>query len=475
MTSESPDNPDIVAIDSETERIVRDFVRAATSQLSKVLKDQPPEWDLDIRWERDTDGNFRELRHRTRRMWSILDQRWLHTQPDYDAVVARLKTDAIVSPHLDRLVGTCNSLQRIEADDILRSVIYAMLNEQGCLEFTDELFNREWHELTEFLNCNQVPFKTVAPLPYLTLPHFPLHLSDEIALDRLSDEEVTRCCRVGILGEQIKQIPLINGEVAVGIRRTTSLPKLVRTSEEPREPLDAKDEGTFGSRSFLRADLIVDDVLSVLRLFKGTRILTSGHASWTDHSWLHSGISFRVLRQWPYGEKYEISEAEMPKLTELWSLLEKGADQFEFSIRRFNLSFDRGLQSDRIVDLIIAAESLFLRDVGEKYRGELSYRTALRAAKFIEHPTFSETEVFRVMRQAYDARSSVVHGGTMKALRLPDNDSASLRIFIDVVEELVRLGIFKALSMKEDGHKLRESEYWNELVLSKPNEESARS
>jgi hypothetical protein len=71
------------------------------------------------------------------------------------------------------------------------------------------------------------------------------------------------------------------------------------------------------------------------------------------------------------------------------------------------------------------------------------------------------------MRQAYDARSAIVHGGSPTDTRLPDNPSASLPTFIDAIEELVRLGLRKGLSMKEDGNKLRQAEYWDTLVFSK--------
>lgn len=165
--------------------------------------------------------------------------------------------------------------------------------------------------------------------------------------------------------------------------------------------------------------------------------------------------------------KCELSVGEVPQFLELWHLLEKGAAHFGFSIHRFNLAFDRGLLADRLVDLVIAAESLFLGDIKAQDRGELRFRFALRAAKFIKHPSYSEHDIFRVMRQAYDIRSAIVHGGSPKAkdTRLPDNPSATLPNFIDVIEELVRLGLRKGLSMEEDGKKIRQAEYWDTRIL----------
>ena len=63
----------------------------------------------------------------------------------------------------------------------------------------------------------------------------------------------------------------------------------------------------------------------------------------------------------------------------------------------------------------------------------------------------------------------IVHGGSPEDIRLPDNPSATLPTFIDAIEELVRLGLRKAFAMKEDGKKLRQAEYWDTFLFSKPN------
>ena len=64
-------------------------------------------------------------------------------------------------------------------------------------------------------------------------------------------------------------------------------------------------------------------------------------------------------------------------------LLEKGFEEFAFSLRRFSLAFDHDLIEDRIVDLVIAAESLFWGDLNVPDRREL------RSASRSEVPTDS--------------------------------------------------------------------------------------
>ncbi|MGH9196471.1 MAG: hypothetical protein ACRD1T_12100 [Acidimicrobiia bacterium] len=172
--------------------------------------------------------------------------------------------------------------------------------------------------------------------------------------------------------------------------------------------------------------------------------------------------------RWPYGGKYELSDVEVPEFFQCWQLLESGSDQIVFSLRRFNLAFDRELLDDRIVDLVIAAESLFLGDLDLQDRGELRFRFALRAAKFIEHPTYSEREVYQLMRRAYDARSAIVHGGSPKKTGLPDNQCATLQVFTDAIEEMVRLGLRKAIALPEEGKRLHKSEYSDNLLMPPP-------
>lgn len=457
----------VAPIGTQTEHVLHDFVRDAVTRLSEALTGLAATFEDGIRFERGADGHFRERKKRIRTLLPFLSDERLRSLPDYERCAECLKSDLVIGPHLDRLVGTSIAASRLEARTILMSLIYAMLDGEGSLTFSCEKFWSKWQELADFFGADRIAWKTVAPLPNLVAPAFPLRLNDELVLDRLTDDEVTRCHQVGVIRPTSLEFPLIFAQTAVGIRKTKFLPKLIRQGDEPREPPETLNEGDFGRRPLLRDDLTIGDVLSAMRLFRHTQIRAAGLAKWTDSPWLAGGTEYRVLGQWPYDGKFELSQGDVPQFLELWRLLEEGAACFSFSIHRFNLAFDRGLLADRIVDLVIAAEALFLGDLDERYRGELRFRFALRAAKFIEHASYGEHEVFRVMRQAYDARSAIVHGGSPKETRLPNDQSADLPTFIDVIEDLVRLGLRKALSMKKDGSKIRQAEYWDALVFSK--------
>jgi Apea-like HEPN len=432
---------DKIKVSAETERTVRDFVRTAVTSLGEKIKGCELESEVDLRWERGTDGSFRERKKRVWLLSSLLGHDWLDAQPNYQTCVEQLKSDTVFGSHIEHLVGTYMGSFRLEAGHILASLIRAMFDDEGHLTFSEDRYDSKWRELIDFLDAEEISFITIAPLPHLSIEGFPLRLNKDLILDRMTDEEVTRCYQVGVIRPISMRFMFILPELAVGIRRRLFLPKLIQTPEEPYVPPES-GEGSFGNRPALRDDLVVGDVLSALRLFKHSQIRKAGYVKWSD-SWLQAGTSFRI-GEWPYWGNYELSAGEVPQFLRLWQLLEEGAARFGFSIHRFNLAFDRGLLADRIVDLVIAAESLFLGDLPLD-RGELRFRFALRAAKFVEHPSYSEHDIVRLMRRAYDARSAVVHGGSPSDTRLPDKNSAELPAFLDTVEEIVRLSIRKAL------------------------------
>jgi hypothetical protein len=440
-------------ISAETERSLREFVRNAVPRLSKMVLGES-ELDYDPRFEQGPDGNFRPRRRRVRSLWPIHSDEWLQSLPSYQECITCLKSDVAVGPHLDRLVGTPTTSMYLGTQSLLKALINSMLDDDGSLSFTSEKFDSAWREWAAFFCASRIAFTMVAPLPQLAIPEFPLRLNDELVIDHLTEDEVTRCYSVGVLRDPLIGYPIIDANTAVGVRKTTYVAKVIHAGTAPGTPFDVSKEGSFGRRPIFCDHLAIDDVLSALRLLKQSQLRATGYASWTDAPFLKGGTSFRVLGQWPYGGRLELSGSEVSQLLELWQLLEEGAASYSFAIRRFNFAFERGLIADRIVDLVIAAEALFLADVGND-RGELTFRSSLRAAKFIKQTGLSELEVFRIMRKAYAARSAIVHGRNA-----PDD----LPSFMDTVEHLVRFGLRQALAEK-DGNKLRRPEFWNSLIF----------
>jgi hypothetical protein len=116
----------------------------------------------------------------------------------------------------------------------------------------------------------------------------------------------------------------------------------------------------------------------------------------------------------------------------------------EIALGRFNSSYSGGLE-DRLIDQMIALESLYLGD-----SQELRYKLALRAAFLLAKGGKERTQVLKRLRKAYDARSRVVHG------QGPPNNQMEL---VEYTEEYLRQSIrkFLKLSDKYSSKQLRKS------------------
>jgi hypothetical protein len=137
------------------------------------------------------------------------------------------------------------------------------------------------------------------------------------------------------------------------------------------------------------------------------------------------------------------------------------------AVRRFRYASEHDRPDDRLVDLMIAAESLFLGGEDDPAnRGELRYRLALRAAFFIDSREYSRREVFNHMRRAYDNCNAIVLGRgepRPQGLKAPNNDPISLYEFSELTAGLLRIALRKGINVASgtNGPLLD----WNALII----------
>jgi hypothetical protein len=134
------------------------------------------------------------------------------------------------------------------------------------------------------------------------------------------------------------------------------------------------------------------------------------------------------------------------------------------ALRRFSYAGERTRRADdRLVDLMIVAEALFLSESGDpESRGELQYRLALRAAFFLTKIAGSQRRyIFELVKRAYKARSSLVHGDTVDTVKLPNGKEIRLEEFADAMEDLMRSAVKKRVAIATEGRKMD----WESLIL----------
>jgi hypothetical protein len=231
-------------------------------------------------------------------------------------------------------------------------------------------------------------------------------------------------------------------------------------------------ESQKASEELREAERQTTGILHALRIFKFGNLMLPGSVRFGEQSLIG------ILRSWTassapnakslFSKDYRFTTTEGNDFAVFWKDLQEARKKrfVENAIRRFGYASDRDLPDDKLVDLMIAAESLFLSDTGEsKQRGELRYRLAERFAFFVcEVPGCPRRTVFRHIRNAYDVRSSIVHGDAVSEDSLKTLEGkVPIEKFVDLTEQLLRAALKKMIdAQKQSGGVPLD---WNRLIF----------
>ncbi len=122
------------------------------------------------------------------------------------------------------------------------------------------------------------------------------------------------------------------------------------------------------------------------------------------------------------------------------------------AVHRFAIGRKRRSLQDRVVDLVVAWETLLLTDKGEGMRQELFYRFSLNGSSLLHkvQSRLSRAEAFDKMKAAYDVRSSIVHGESGKVPnKLGKGNFSDLADLCDFLEEKFRASVLWLASISK--------------------------
>ncbi len=151
---------------------------------------------------------------------------------------------------------------------------------------------------------------------------------------------------------------------------------------------------------------------------------------------------------------------------DLYSARNRIPGNLKLALRRYSLSDLRPNIEDSMVDLLIAAEAIFLTDSD----AELSYRLSHRAAHFLSPTDRSkQREIFTKMKKAYEVRSKIVHGTEIKNLKLPikkDGNRMMMWEFYEETRGLIRESLIQMLSEQRKSSDTKFKADWMSIVFS---------
>ena len=186
----------------------------------------------------------------------------------------------------------------------------------------------------------------------------------------------------------------------------------------------------------------LNKALLLLRLFKSSTLRT-GIIETKAIQWIpFSGIASSGLEE-KLGGSYKLTKDEVPALIRLWNVIKNitylNCPSLEIAIHRFNFAHERYNLEDRLIDIMIGFEALYLDD--DK---ELRYKSAIRTAILIGKTLEDRKRIFKMMLSAYDQRSNLVHGGKLDQkvkIAYPVSQEFDINAFIDAIKNYLSISI----------------------------------
>ena len=177
------------------------------------------------------------------------------------------------------------------------------------------------------------------------------------------------------------------------------------------------------------------------------------HELFNLNTWLGSGPSINLNVQL-FGNSTVAGETQIGEAKRLYrkmiTLDANVAEKLQIPIDRWIKSKTSKSPIDKVIDLGIAFESLYLSDIGNT--GEFSFRLRLRASYYLGKDKEDRKELMKDFNKIYKWRSQAVHKGKLSTI------SEETEVFIVRAQKLCRDSIMKIL---EDG----KFPDWNDLIL----------
>lgn len=444
------------ALQNAFEALVREALEVRRRHYGQPILIEVP--SVGAEWSRADHTRFVRA---TRTTYTGLPQGPSHPSVDqldtYRALRTALDADQWIGGQFDTLVGSPFHRGRMQLETILAfDLLEPLIAHTGSFEFDRDRFEELYARIEADLLSDRVIHVTWVPVlgvdPTAEVPR--VELGDGWELRRMTDHELSLSIDFGTVPNRPGTSPVTEERWVSpfdqwALAKEWSLPKVIGEALAAEEDLAA----VMGLDAVAE---LADRLVTALRVVAGG-VVCAGAAAGSDKPTLHGGrggsYSRKFVARPEDAAPCVLRASNVPAVQELWNQLAmprvKGDKALGIALRRLRDAPLRPGFEDRLIDLVIAAEALFLTDTGKgEDRGELGYRLALRAAMFINDSPRSRSQVLKFFRDAYRARSAVVHGSEPKRLRALDGSDASAANVVDDLERLMRLALHQAVVIK---------------------------
>ncbi len=332
----------------------------------------------------------------------------------------------------------------------LSKALNRYLKEAKSYKFKKNVSKKVYREFGEFLSRDYENFTIFAPITGFNSDIDEIKLDENLVIRRITDEEYKRVHREGesrLMPMSIWDTHYIDFVITY---------KYTRNVGEPHDTSSSKK--------------LFENVIAALRLFKKGNVGFNYFYSTPDH-WLSPFglISGGDLDYKHYGgSEYKLEESEVRDFINFWrDFTSLRLEQYRFlalAINRFNLSQERLYRpQDKLIDLMIALESLYLRD-----KRELSFKLSTRAGRILKEDPEERKETAEFIKKAYNMRSSAVHGSEVEKEITINDTKLNINQVIDKLEDIVRSSIRLFMKLSKENTKEEIDIFIKDVMFNRP-------
>lgn len=382
---------------------------------------------------------------RDRALWMIAIyslEESLKAYPENRECVRLMSETPFIASQIDHLVYIGWIGTSFDVDRTLQGFLTELLHREGGPSLNESSFTVLYNDLEKYIIDNEVDMECWVPLEHLRCLESPIRVAPGIEILTMPKEAFEDLFYVSESNYRFEEVV-----------QWESVLHLTFTMTKSTTP----ESSTWVPHQYRMAE----DVLTAIRLLKSSRVF-AGPIVTRRRRWMPVlGAGYGRRSEVPHlfnSMCYLTSADSQPLISFLKSVQRIREGRFPnlvLALRRFNYSYERSRPEDRLIDQMIAFETLFLADIGDDDRSEKRFRLALRVSYFLD-PGPNRKAINLDMKKAYDMRSTVVHGG---------DSSKTLEDIAKKTEEYLRQSLVKfierAMQQSGTGNLIR----WDDLFF----------
>ncbi|MBF6344335.1 hypothetical protein IU409_12560 [Nocardia cyriacigeorgica] len=368
---------------------------------------------------------------------------------------------AFKAAHEERSIAemdTASGLDLMLQDHLL----LPMVNSSKSFDFNEQKFQAECAKITDRLADMRIKTRRCTPLRFTYGDT--VTISEDCIIRKLTDDEIETGESFGIL--PLRHTPtgwtslLIQHQLAIVQERSVSINLQATDTEFEQQIRKATKDHN---------DTISDIVTAAINILCEKGSCERGE-SWTTLQTSSSKITWRDGDEYPGMRKYwrtascNLDEIPSGSLADLVSDLQKPIikQHLTTAVDRFSTAVNRISDEEAIVDLAIAAESIF----GAKSSGETTFKTSLNAGIFLGGNEASGSEVRKFIQAVYSTRSRIVHGQSRPMAN--NAERTALEKIRTKLTQYIRTSILKAAhALAEDSDALNWNKHLDAMLDSR--------